>query len=216
MYVRVIKTFDGKSMLACSCAAVSVPTSLNLHRGEIYEKLPATPPKRRRFLRGGTISPSGCSLRARYFLLTSRGRQGCPRCELHEISRVRLSSLAGRSVYSRVRRREVRGEGTLSRPVYTSARRTAEQCIAICALYGCIRAIVCMCASLGDYVATLLFQRRPATEGDSVTEGTENEIHLRVGQRVIRPTHAHARVHIHVSIPAALYRRSLFHTERRE
>lgn len=114
----------------------------------------------------------------------------------------------GRSVglFARsVERGTRRDAGTLSRPVYTSARRTAEQCIAICTLYDYTCDCICVYAS-GDYVATLLFQRRLATRSDSVMEG-ENEI--RFDETLTRTTchtaHTRTRTRIHAYISTFLF-----------
>jgi len=118
--------------------------------------------------------------------------------------------LFARSV-GRGTRRDVR---TLSRLVYTSARRTAEQCIAICTPYDCT---LCNCAYVciyiyiyasSDYVATLLFQRCPATRSDSVTVGTENEI--RSNETLTRWTAchtAHTRIHTYSHVYMNIYPR---------
>lgn len=107
----------------------------------------------------------------------------------------------GRSVglFARSVERDAR---TLSRPVYTSARRTAEQCIAICTLYDCTCDCIYVCMRR---VITLLFQRRLATRSDSVMEG-ENEIRFdeTLTWTTCHTAHTRTRTRIHAYISTFL------------
>lgn len=179
--------------------------SLNLHRDEIYEKRLQSHQGDAAFYDAAEQFHRAA---ARYELVTF--------CWHHEVRPAALRAtkyrepgfpepgrpvdLFARSV-ERGTRRDAR---TLSRPVYTSAHRTAEHCIAICTpvpLYtcNCVRVCVCVCAS-GDYVATLLFQRRLATRNDSVTEGNEIRSDETLTRRTTcRTVHTHARARAHTS-----------------
>lgn len=195
-YPVVLRKIDGRSFASIICSRLNLSTS-SASRRNIWDAVAIIPPRRRCFLCSGTISPSDCSLRARYFLLTPRGKAVAS----YEISRARLSSLAGRSIYSRVRWREARGEmQELSRARFiqalTARPSNASRFVHYTTVYvRCVCVCVYVCAT-GDYVAKLLFQRRLATRSDSVTEGNEirnDETLTRLEQRVVR--HPHARTY---------------------
>lgn len=175
------------------------------------------------FTRWNNFTERLFALRARYFLLTPRGK--AVRVASYEISRARLSSLAGRSIYSRIRWREVRGEmQELSRARFIQAFTARPSNTSRFVHRTTVYVQLCTCVRARDYVATLLFQRRLATRSDSVTEG--NEIRsderltrwttCRTAYTQIRITYTHAYTHTNPRFYSCGVVSACYPTPRRE
>lgn len=199
---------------ACSCFYLGVP----LICIEMYEAAATGPTEAPLlFTRRNNFTERP---RARYFLLTPRGKAA--RVASYEISRARLSS---RSVYSHVWWREVRGEmQELSRARFIRALTARpSKCIAICTPYDCIRAIVRVCTLSGDYVGYAAFPASSCND-ERLRRGGDGERNpLRrdtyAPRTACRTAHTHTRARTHTFTFLFPWRRRVgarYPTPRRE